>query len=322
MRLRKLSGAVACVLLAGVLTACNSGQGNSGGLEKPEITVGMMPIVDSASFQVAIEHDLFKKAGFTKVTPRPIQTGAESLQQMVGGTMDFGFTSYVSLFNAVSGSTDVYKKMRVISDAYAANTGSFQLLVKDSSPIRKLEDLKGKRIAISAPKNVTQLLNDLAMRGRFQVAPEQFVAVKHQNMQQKLEADQVDAITQVEPFITQIKKAMPTREVVDLLSGQARNFPIACFAVSQDFIDKYPKTAKAFKEVMTEAQRRAGDRRNVEKILPTHARIPAETAAAVKLGIYPTTVSAERMQRVADLLYDMHYITNRLKADTVIANVG
>ena len=71
---------------------------------------------------------------------------------------------------------------------------------------------------------------------------------------------------------------------------------------------------------MAKAQTLASaDRKNVEAVLPTYAKIDAATAAALALPAYsPAAPGATQLQRLADLMLQQHLITSAIDVHDVI----
>ena len=75
----------------------NSGNGaDAGRLEKPVLTVAVVPAVDSAGFFVALDQGLFKAQGLT-VNFTPVTSSEDAIASQVKGTYDITGGNYVSL---------------------------------------------------------------------------------------------------------------------------------------------------------------------------------------------------------------------------------
>ncbi len=318
MRLRHSRVAIAGTLLAALLTACTGGSSpgaaQGGGLEKSEIKVGMLPVVDSAPYQIAIDKGLFKEQGLT-VETQQITGGNQGTNGLVAGNYDVIFSNYVSFFLAIAKDFP----LRILVDGYEGQTGTMQVLVKADSPIKQPSDLVGKKIALNNTRDILELLAEQALKNNgVQVGSVQYVEVPFPQMTAALEQGKVDAIFAVEPFVSQAKKQLGARPILEPLSGPTANFPIGGYITTADFVKKYPKTAAAFQRAMQKAQQMAADRRTLEDVLPAHTKITPETAALVTIGTYPTSLSPTRLQRVPDLMRQFGFLNKRIDVPTLV----
>ncbi|MGH3240560.1 MAG: ABC transporter substrate-binding protein, partial [Spirillospora sp.] len=136
-----------------------------------------------------------------------------------------------------------------------------------------------------------------------------FVEVAPPAMEQALKSGSVDAVAAIEPFGTQMERSIGARMAADLAGGPNAGFPIAHFAATEKFVKDNPKTVAAFQRAVVKAQAMAADRKVVEATVPSYAKgIDANTAATMAIGAFPTTLDANRIQRVADLMRQFGYV--------------
>jgi NitT/TauT family transport system substrate-binding protein len=89
---------------------------------------------------------------------------------------------------------------------------------------------------------------------------------------------------------------------------------------TEDWVQKYPKTLAAFQRAIAKAQQLAGsDRKEVEKAILLYTKIDAKAASVITLGTYPTELSENRMQKVADLMLEYKYLDSPVDVKSVIA---
>src|SRR6476469_727340 len=105
MKKSVLVGITALSVLA--LTACGTSAptsspaaSNAGGAKTmTKITVGVIPIVDTAPIWLGVKKGFFKDEGLD-VTVQPTTGGASSVPGVVAGSYDFAFGNYVSVMVA------------------------------------------------------------------------------------------------------------------------------------------------------------------------------------------------------------------------------
>ncbi|SEG88613.1 NitT/TauT family transport system substrate-binding protein [Nonomuraea solani] len=310
-------GIAATLLIAGCSGNGGSAASSGGnGLEKPTIKVGAMPIPDPASLHIAIAKGFFKDEGLT-VEAIPITGGAAAGPQIESGALDISQTNYVSTFLAVSQG----KKFKLVADMYQAGPNAYNIMVPKDSPIKTVADLKDKTILVNNFRNIATL----AVETQLKVAGLTEKDVKYAEkpfpeMGNALQTGQADAAWITEPFITATQSKLGFRKIADTMTGQTEDLPIAGWMASDDWVQKYPKTLAAFQRAIAKAQELASnDRKEIEAMLPKYTRIDAKTASVITLGTYPSALSANRLQKVADLMLEYKYLKSPIDVKSVIA---
>lgn len=316
-----LVGALTVAMSLGAVACGDSDeQKSANGLEKSEITVGMMTIVDCASVQLAITKGLFKAEGLT-VKTQTIQGGAAGIPLLKSGRLDFSFGNNVSTILAAV--KDPGFKPKIVAEGYNGAPKSLSLMVRKDSPYHTVKDLAGKKIGVNTKGNISTLLTRAAGRPQGVEFDENtsFVEVAPPAMEQALKSKSVDAVQAIEPFGTQMEQSIGARMVADLTSGPTADFPIASYATTEKFAKENPKTVAAFQRAMIKAQAMAADRKVVEEILPTYAKgIDSKVASTMAIGTFPTTLNANRIQRVADLMLQFGYLEERVDVKKYVAS--
>jgi NitT/TauT family transport system substrate-binding protein len=309
-----LTALVALFTLAA--TACSGSDSSSpsdGGLEKSKIKVTLLAAIDVAPFYLAIKEGYFQDEGLT-VEPEFVQSGAKAIGRL-GKDVDMTFVNYVSLFQAAAKG----QKFKLASDGYQAKPGVFVVLSRPSGPTTP-QQLKGKKIAINASKNVAELTAKAALQ-TYGVAPDDvtYVEMPFPAMAPALQNGNVDAIFTIEPFTQGAKQAVGAKQVFDAASGPTADIPIAGWGTTEKWAKENPKTFAAFSRAMAMGQQLAADRAKVEAILPTYTKIDAKTASLVTLGIYPTTLNPTRLERVTQLLQQYGFIQGSVDVGAMLS---
>ena len=134
-----------------------------------------------------------------------------------------------------------------------------------------------------------------------------------------MNAPRFDAVHTAEPFSTVFEQKLGARTVIDGGGAPVTGLPVSGYITTGDFVAKNPRTAAAFQRAITKAQAlAAGDRKQVEKVLPGYAKVDAATAAALALPEYPATTDPARLQRLADLMLKQGLIKAPIDARAVI----
>src|SRR5213592_2538184 len=123
-------------------------------LEKTDLNVAVVPALDSAGFFVALYGGLFKAEGLN-VHFIPATSSETVIADQVKGQFDITLGNYVSYIQAQQrheADLDIFAEASVMGPA---TQGIYTL---PDSKITDLSGLKGKTIAINAPKNILYLL--------------------------------------------------------------------------------------------------------------------------------------------------------------------
>src|SRR4051812_48773311 len=104
MKLRRWTCVTAiAVLTMSVVSACGGSHSSksSGGLEKTDIKVGLLPIPDTATIYIARNKGYFKAEGLN-VTPTILTNGSETITRLMSGGVDFAYSAYIPIIQAAS----------------------------------------------------------------------------------------------------------------------------------------------------------------------------------------------------------------------------
>ncbi|MEV7006102.1 ABC transporter substrate-binding protein [Streptosporangium sp. NPDC051022] len=322
MRFRPL--ARVCVAIAAfslLATACSTGKSETtaaaNGLEKPEITIGVLPVPEVAPIQIAINRGLFAAEGL-KVKYTIIEGGGSSLTTLISGGIDILHSNYVSAFTAVSQKT---ADLKVISEATTATPGGYALMVAPNSGITKIEDLKGKTIGINTKRNIAMLTTSVTLKVHgLEVDRDKinFAEFPFPNMWQAVKTGQVAAGFMPEPFVS-ASATDGAVKLVDPMTGPTDSLPIAGYFVTADFANKNPRTVAAFQRALLKAKTiAANDRKAFAEVIPQYTKINKQTAEIIQLPGLPLTTNAARLQRVSDLMLEYGYLQKPFDVTSLI----
>jgi NitT/TauT family transport system substrate-binding protein len=306
-----IAGLAAALLTAGCGGGSSPGSSSGNGPEKTHLTVGALPVVDDAPLFLAIKHGFFKQQGLT-VTPKIITQSTLALPDMLHGTVDIiGGGNYVSYFEGQAQGTF---SIKVLVAGTTCKPSTFSILALPGSHISGASGLSGKTVAVNLTNNIqTMMTNALLKRSGVNPASVKYVAVPFPNMAAALKAHRISAISVVEPFLTGAEQADGAKPVMSECTGPTANFPLSGYFATQQWTEKYPKTARAFQRAMAKAQALANsDPAAVQQILPTYTKIPAAAAKHIGINSFPTATRASDLQRVADMMQAGGLIKSRL----------
>ncbi|MDN3360120.1 ABC transporter substrate-binding protein [Actinomadura sp. DC4] len=307
-------------LLIGLLAAATMGCGSSGGdgAGNRTITVAALPLVDTAGLHIAIQRGFFEAEGL-RVRIRPVAQSIQALPALKTGQVDvIAGGNYVTFLQAQEQGT---LKLRVLAAGASLAPHFMTVLTMPRSPIRQPKDLVGRTVAVNILNNVQSLtLNATLKADGVDPSKVRYRAVPFPQMGAALQKGQVDAVHVAEPFATDLARKLGARVVLDGGSGAAvAGLPVSGYLSTQRFVEKYPKAAAAFQRAIEKAQQAAtGDRKTVDQVLPSYARLDAKTAAALSLPGYPASLDPAQLQRLADMMLQSGLLKTRLDARSLV----
>ncbi|SNB79692.1 sulfonate transport system substrate-binding protein [Arboricoccus pini] len=239
--------------------------------------------------------------------------GPPLMEALNAGSIDFGYVGDTPpIFAQAAGIPFVYVA------AIPPSPKAEAIIVKESSPIRSLQDLKGRRLGFtkaSSSHNLTVAALDKAGIDYSDITP---VYLAPADAAAAFASDAIDAWTIWDPFLAVGEKASPTRRIVS--SGellQAYPYLLASRNFASEHADLLNDTLAALKEaaawadshrgelavalaqvtgVEIEAQRLAADRTSFG-VVPIDAKIIAAQQATAdrfqRLGLIPERVDVE-----------------------------
>ncbi len=314
MTTRRVRGRALLVTAAALALAagCSSGGGaaNAPGLEKTDLNVAVVPALDSAGFFVALYQNLFRAQGLN-VHFFPATSSETVIADQAAGQYDITGGNYVSYIQAQQRGQ---ASLDIIAEGSVMGPGAQGIYTMPNSPVRNLADLKGRTIAINAPRNILYLLaaSVLAEHG---ISPDsvRFISdVPFPSMPGELKAGAIGAAVLPEPFASGAEEGEGAVPLVDLNQGATTAFPVAGYVVTKQWAQRYPHTLAAFYKALEQGQQIADTSRAAVQDamvdMPAPFGVSRETAAVMALDSYPVsdgpvgTVDTVRLERVVHVM--------------------
>src|SRR5262245_8718376 len=249
--------AAVMVLLAGV-PACSQSGGSATGtrhgpVEKSRIRVGVLPVVDVGPFYLAIENGYFKAEGLD-VEVVTTASGKASIDGLVSGDLDISQGSYPAAFLAQSRKVADFK---IVAEALAAKPGHLVLGAPPNSPVKRMQDVAGRRVAVTAKNTMCDLAPKAVLESNnVDYKNIQWIEMSFPEMIPAMQRGDVDAACLVEPWVTTAAKQIGAVPLVDGASGPTANMPMAGFVVNSGpgkFGSTSPNAIAAFQRGLTRA---------------------------------------------------------------------
>jgi NitT/TauT family transport system substrate-binding protein len=326
-----LLGAAVTLVLA---TGCSRGAATAAPqLEKTNLTVAVVPALDSAGFFIALYDGLFAAQGL-RVIFVPATSSETAIAAQAKGAYDITAGNYVSYIQAQQAGT---ADLDIFAEGSVMEPGAQDLYIMPNSPVKTLADLKGRTVGINAPDNILYLLaaSVLSEHGLDPASVHFVDTYSLPQLPAELKKGAVDAAVLPEPFASIAEQTDGAVPLADLSQGATTNFPVEGYVVTKQWAKKYPHTLAAFYRALEQAQQIADtNRAAVEQAMrrlpmtPEPLGLSAETAALISLDQYPFstgpvgTIDKVRLQRVVNVMHQFIGFPGNFNINSMLLNGG
>lgn len=288
-----------------VLAACGGSDGSSSGSSSDggttKISVGVIPTVDMAPLYLGIDKGFFREERLD-VTPKTAEGGAAIVPAVVSGSDQIGYSNFVSLMTAAD------KGLPVVALAPAASVGDdpekdvAQVVVKKGSPIKDAKDLNGKTIALNSLKNLGEVVvrESVAKAGGDPDSLE-FTELPYADMNAALEQGRVDAIWQLEPFLTSAK-ADGAQRIVSTFVGAVPSSTLGAYFTTTKYASENADVVERFGRAIAKSLEYASAHTDeVRTVVEKTLKVPAATAKTMNLPVWTAEMTEATVSPVGDL---------------------
>jgi len=306
---------VAPLSVALLATGCSAASSPGQAAASQRLTVAAVPGIDTAPLMLAVQDGLFRQHGVT-VTVKNVPSAAAAYSALNHGTVGVAAGDYTAFFYAMATGR---QRLKLVADGYDATAGTMQVLVLPASRIHSPKDLAGKVVATpqaqvapyrrTFPYNNETLATESVLQGDG-VRPAEITwqAMPAAEMISALKQHRVKAIVATEPYVIRAETQLGAVEVLDSCSGVTENLPLTGYFAAAATASRHAAALRDFQAAMTTAQADAAARSTVQTVLRSE-QMPAQDAALVNIGQYPTFLNIGQVQRVADLMYNSGMIS-------------
>jgi NitT/TauT family transport system substrate-binding protein len=303
---------ISALSFATLTAACSSGSSNSNGSASASasatgssagmtsIVVGALPVIDTAGLQVALKEGFFTQAGLN-VTVKSVTQSTAAIPDLLHGSIDvIGGGNYVSFFEAEAHGTF---PVQILAPAVDCTPDTYGVVAMPSSGITKPADLAGKTIAVNLTQNVQTLTTSAVLTtDGVNASSVHYVQIPFPDMSSALQANRVDAISAVEPFLS-AALAAGGKLVTSTCAGSMAGFPLSGYLTTKSWTQQHAAAATAFQQAIEKGNTYANAHPSVVRsLLPSYTSITAKAAASMPLGTFPATLTTATLQRIATLM--------------------
>jgi NitT/TauT family transport system substrate-binding protein len=284
------------------------------------VKVGYIPIGDCLQLYVAEGMGFFDDEGIT-IEKRPMKGGAVIAPAVEAGEVDVGWSNAISVVVAHAKGFD-FQFLTSGAISLEGTNRVHSLLVQKESPIQKVADLAGKKVAINTLGNINELsMVALADRNGVDIKQIKLLEVPFPHMETALKNGSVDAILAVEPFVT-LSIAHGTAKYLEksVHKSYGEKFMIASWFAKAAWVQKYPQKAAAF----VRATNRASDYiaahpGNVSEHLVNNTKLTADLIKKITMPAFSSKFDKTDLQRMIDMTAKYQFIKSGFKADEIIS---
>lgn len=265
-----------------------------------KLTVGVIPIVDTAPFRLGVSKGFFSEKGLD-ITVQDAQGGAAIVPAVMSGSNQIGFSNLSSLIVAQSRNLPVQLVAAGVATTGDPSEDFGGVVAKGDSPIASAKDLAGKTVAVNTLKNIGEVLVRYGVeKDGGDPANIKFVEMGFPDMAGQLAGGNIDAAWTVEPY-TSIIKGQGGKVVDYNLAGFDKNLQIGGFFTTKEYASSNPNVIKAFGEALTKSNEYAtANPDELRAFLSTYTKIDPTVQKAVVLPKWPTSIDQAALQKLAD----------------------
>ena len=292
----------------------------NGCAKKPaQVKIGYLPITLTLPFFVAMEKGYFTEAGL-EVEAIKYTTADQLTNALLAGNIDITANTSMSTFMSTVEESPDFAKIYMVSIHDPENYLD-ALLARKGSGIKRIEDLKGKKIGMF-PGSTNVIYLSIALSNYLNPESDvEMIQLPPQTHIEALASGQVDALYTLEPLVTvAIIKGIGEMLIQGSNSTYIVNpFPGGTYIVSTEFHREHNTTARKviaaiYRGVEFIRDNEIEARQYYEKYTP----IKGDVALKTHIGAWweLDEVQKDKVQKLADILHENEILKKRASTDT------
>jgi NitT/TauT family transport system substrate-binding protein len=289
---------LALAVTALALTGC---AGPGAGAATTEITVGVLPSVESAPLFLGIEEGYFAEEGLTLRVASFAPGSAALVAPVIKGDYDVAVSDLLTLMVA----HDIDQPVQLIAPAGSATGDSAAdfgaLVVPDDSPIHELADLQGALVGSNSLRDTNHIVLRSTMDASVSAsATIEWAEVPFHDAQASLGAGTVDAAFLVEPYLTRAING-GNRVVSHSYSEFDPALDVNAYFTSTTFATEHPELLERFTAALTRsidhAAEKPGDARSA---MSSYTQTQWNERASAVMPRYTAVFDADAAHKLAE----------------------
>jgi NitT/TauT family transport system substrate-binding protein len=272
------------------------------------LRVGAFEGADSAPIFMGVKDGAFKKAGFN-VTASTAPNGTLLVSQITAGQIDVGLVAAANAALAYSRGVPIAIIQGMSYITKSDPDGG--LVVKASSSVRSMADLKGKTVASSTLENQVDLgiREAIAQAGGNPLTGVKVVPIAPADQLSAVEHGEVDAAVIPQPFFTAAKANKSVRVLPSPLISIGNSLISAVLVARPSFLSTHKAEVLKFLKVMASQTNLAEhDPSKVRAILPSYTGLDPSLAAKMGLPEYNPTIIQPQLSHQMKLMASLKWL--------------
>ena len=322
--------AIGLILVAGCHVPGTGSSADSGPTASGTIIVAASPGVANAPLYIGIRDGLFSRAGLT-VKVVPTSSAQQGVSALHSGSANIVFADYADMFYAQEQTPSPH--LLTVADGYDAAPSVMEVLTMPGSKIVSPKYLAGKTIGTALPQGMPVTSSGGHPRPYSQDTLAAWSVLNSDNVDpttihwqpmpttrllDALKSGRVDAILATEPTIYAAESQLGAVPVLDACTGATANLPLYGYFTNKAYADRNAAAVTAFRAALEKAQGQASMAAPLQTALTKSAGLNPQTAALVTFGTYPTTLSAQNIQRVVKLMFFFNALNTNLSVPSLV----
>lgn len=280
-----------------------------------KLKIGYVPIAVGLPLFVANDEGYFKEEGFATEMVQ-LASSNELANAAASGQVDVSVVATNVMLDV--GFVSKKRHTLVITNPYTNQAGNITdyMLVKDTNAIKKIEDLKGKKIGVF-PGSVIKIFCTLIFEKHgLKKGDYTLIELSPKDWAAALQSGQIDVLSALEPQAAQIIKDKIGYPIVNGLYAQLMpNVPLSGHWISADFVKKYGKEQceKIIKAIDKAVDFINNNPTKAKEYLVKYANVREDVVGNVQLNPWKKHIelNAAEMQVFIDLLFQNGAIQNK-----------
>jgi len=309
-----------CTVLAVLVSVIAVVTGCSRPAVRPEVRLGYLPIAECTPLFVAQSEHLFENHGI-KVALTEFEDGPTVIAASLGGSLDGGLSGVVPILFAA----EKDKPIKMVNDGghvVPAPHPYVGLVVKASSQIQSVAELKGKTVAVNGLKTLEEGLLRVALNKAGIGHDVNVVTLPHPNMVQALTSGTIDASMAIEPYIS-MGLAEGSIRVLESSDEIIPSFQLSAIFFTNRFIEGSPDALARFTAAYNDAIRFiASNPDRAKHIVADWTKTPLATANSMTLPGWSTDLPIEGAKQVQKAMLENGILERAVNLDGFLYKVG
>lgn len=311
------------------LSACGSGSPSSSGNSGPAsesaeggaltpISVGVIPIVDTAPIYLGEEKGFFAEEGLD-LDIQGTTGGAAAVPGVTSGSFDFAFGNLISIMVANDKGLDLKFVTNGASTTGEEGKDFGGVVVPAGSDIKSAKDLAGKTVSVNNLSNIGDITIKAAIeKDGGDPSTVEFVEMAFPDAPAALANKQVDAAWILDPYLSKAVSEGGTViswNYVDM----SPNLDIAGYFTNTKTIEDNPELVEKFTNAMNKSLEYAQENpEEVREIVGTYTKIDEASRAALTLPSFRTEFDLEAFSTLGTAAKKYDIVSEEPNADELL----